>query len=88
MGIENVGGKLETWVRKLADRAVKSVQSPREAEGSREGEAFELTNAGTGKAGGQADGSGELETDEQQRKLQERFPPRGRVFGEAARKPR
>ncbi|KAL8935268.1 MAG: hypothetical protein Q9216_005516 [Gyalolechia sp. 2 TL-2023] len=89
MGIENMGGKLESWVRKLADRAVKSVQPPRETEGSREGEVFELMNAGIGEAGGQADGSsGDSVTDEQQRMLQERFPPRGRVFGEAVRKPR
>lgn len=83
LGIENVGGKLESWVRKLADRAVKSVQPPKDTEGSREGEAFELMSS---NAGEQADGDGELGTDEQQRMLQERFPPRGRVFDETARK--
>lgn len=85
MGIENVGGKLESWVRKLADRAVKGVQPPKDAGGLREGEAFELMNSG-GTGEQQADGGGEVGTGEQQRMLQDRFPPRGRVFDEAARK--
>ncbi|KAL8720777.1 MAG: hypothetical protein Q9225_002410 [Loekoesia sp. 1 TL-2023] len=83
MGIENVGGKIESWVRKMADRAVRSVQLPRETEGAREGEAFELTNANVAQAGNEG-----VEEEEQQRMLQERFPPRGRVFGEAVRKKR
>ncbi|KAL9603456.1 MAG: hypothetical protein Q9219_001143 [cf. Caloplaca sp. 3 TL-2023] len=73
-GLENAGGKIERWVRRMADRAARSVQvapSGREVEaGERQGEAFELL------------GKGEGEGDEEGGMLGERFAPRGRVFGE------
>ncbi|KAL8744970.1 MAG: hypothetical protein Q9184_007932 [Pyrenodesmia sp. 2 TL-2023] len=90
MGIENMGGAIEGWVRKMAGKAAKSVQSPRSMSRvrEREGEAFELTDAGPeGERVGVGDGSAR-ETDDQLRALEERFPPRGRVFGESPRKGR
>lgn len=97
MGIENVGGAIEGWVRKMAGKAAWSVRSPRSMSRVREGdgEAFELTNAGMdgGDGGGVvvvAGGSGEAEAeaDDQLKTLEERFPARGRVFGESPRKGR
>lgn len=96
MGIENVGGKIEGWVRKMVDRAARSVQSPRSVSRSRDGEVFELTDAGAeedgqgGGGGGATDIRGEADDadDEGLKTLEERFPPRGRVFGESARRTR
>ncbi|KAL8674220.1 MAG: hypothetical protein Q9168_001388 [Polycauliona sp. 1 TL-2023] len=92
-GIENVGGAIENWVRKMANKAVLSVQSPSlSTSGTSTGDAIELTNAfeagmdidGERGSNGAADGAGAV--DEERRTLQERFPPRGRVFKESGRK--
>lgn len=70
----------------MASRAKESVQPPERA---LEGDLIELSDAleGAGErgegGGGNMDGAGE---EEQERLLRERFPPRGRVFGE--REPR
>ncbi|KAI4254598.1 MAG: hypothetical protein L6R42_007131 [Xanthoria sp. 1 TBL-2021] len=91
-GIENVGGAIENWVRKMANRAVASVQPPSATPGSRTGDVIELTNAfeagmefdgGRGGDGGADEGN---LMEEERLMLQERFPPRGRVFEESARK--
>ena len=94
-GLENVGGKIEGWVRKVATRAKKSVQSPGRGLGERQGDLIELSE---GFEGAEHEGfrsrSGEdvevdlraqpavnfWEEDDQERMLGERFPPRGRVF--------
>ncbi|KAL8731427.1 MAG: hypothetical protein Q9166_003402 [cf. Caloplaca sp. 2 TL-2023] len=90
-GVENVGGAIETWVRKMANKAVASVQPPSSSPGSRSGDVIELTN--TYEAGMEVneneDGSSNNEAtsmEEEQLMLQERFPPRGKVFEESVRK--
>ncbi|KAL8858456.1 MAG: hypothetical protein Q9178_004954 [Gyalolechia marmorata] len=90
-GFENVGGAIETWVRKMANKAVASVQPPSPTPSSRTGDVIELTNAF--EAGMEFDGrrTGSVTDEatmmeEERLMLQERFPPRGRVFEESARK--
>ena len=100
-GIENVGGAIEGWVRKLASRAAQRVQAP--AAGGRSGagdlielsDAFEIGgDAADGEPGSEQGGNGHGTmgtearrwTDEQERLLRERFPPRGRVFEESPRR--
>lgn len=87
-GIENVGGAIETWVRKIANKAVASVQPPSSTAGFRAGDVIELTNAS--EVGSEVEGRGAGGDDarmvEEPLMLQERFPPRGRVFEESARR--
>ena len=93
-GIENVGGKIEGWVRKMATRAKESVQPPSRGEGEMQGDLIELSEGfegaehevSRGRSGGSVDAEittqpavGTQEHD-QDRMLKERFPPRGRVF--------
>ncbi|KAL8707884.1 MAG: hypothetical protein Q9220_007168 [cf. Caloplaca sp. 1 TL-2023] len=91
-GIEHVGGVVEGWVRKMATRAVKSVQPPASSSRDREreagrGDVIELMDAGDPDVGGDG-GKGRME-EEERVLLEERFPPRGRVFEESsARKKR
>lgn len=90
VGIENVGGAIEGWVRRIATKAAARVQSP--ARGGRPvvGDLIEMADSfeigDDTEAGG---GNGETTTvkpavgtwkDEQERVLKERFPPGGRVF--------
>jgi len=91
-GIENVGGAIEGWVRRIASKAKESVQPPGRSERVLEGDLIELSDASEAVEGrDEVAGGGELdrggpgtEEDEQERLLRERFPPRGRVFGESS----
>lgn len=99
-GIENVGGAIEGWVRKLASRAAKSVQPSAAGCKSGVGDLIELSDAfeiGDDADGGIKDGpeanaddntrsSVGRWSDDQERLLSERFPPRGRVFAEAPKR--
>jgi len=99
-GIENIGGAVEGWVRKLATKAAHTVQSgaPRGKSGvgdlielsedafevghderEDEGRRNTITNANAGSGVG-------AWSAEQERILQERFPPRGRVVAESPRR--
>lgn len=95
-GIENVGGAIEGWVRKLATKAAARVQSPAPGGRSGIGDLIELTDAF--EPGDDIDDRGGIKEhsnlkpmvgtwqDEQERILREHFPPRGRVFGESTRR--
>lgn len=96
-GIENVGGTIEGWVRKIANKAVARVQSPAPGGRSGIGDLIELVDSvevGDGVNDGIANGDTrtagnpptEAWRDEQERSLREHFPPRGRVFGESSRR--
>ena len=99
-GIENVGGAIEGWVRKLASRAAKSVQAPVTGGKAGTGDLIELSDAfevgddvHRGTEGGRAlnrDENTRAEvgrwSEDQERLLRERFPPRGRVFAESPRR--
>lgn len=98
-GMENVGGAIEGWVRKLASRAAKSMQPPILGSESRAGDLIELSDAseiGDDADRGREDGPEAIRdedtrssvrtwSDDQERLLRERFPPRGRVLAEAPR---
>ena len=98
-GIENVGGAIEGWVRKIASRAKESVQPPSYSSRTTEGDLIELSD--TFEIGDDHDQhsvdndqNGDPATqpalgtwkDDQERVLRERFPPRGRVFAESPRR--
>ena len=95
-GIENVGGAIEGWVRKLATKAAARVQSPAPGGRSGIGDLIELTDAvELGDDTNDHRGNKEHQSvkpivgtwqDEQERILKEHFPPRGRVFGESSRR--
>lgn len=93
-GIEHVGGAIENWVRKMAQKAVARVQPPAARPGTGTGDVIELTDAfeaGIEGDGGRGDGGdGDAASlglrAEERSMLQERFPPRGRVFEESGRK--
>lgn len=96
-GIENVGGTIEGWVRKIANKAVARVQSPAPGGRSGIGDLIELVDSvevsdgvNDGIANGDTRTAGTQRTeawrDEQERSLREHFPPRGRVFGESSRR--
>ncbi|KAL8792295.1 MAG: hypothetical protein Q9195_005086 [Heterodermia aff. obscurata] len=99
-GIENVGGAIEGWMRKIANKAKESVQPPSHGSKSAVGDLIELSDTfeladdndrrGTERAGDDADVATQppLGTwkDDQERLLRERFPPRGRVFAESPRR--
>ena len=95
-GIENLGGAIEGWMRKLATKAANSVQPPTPGGRSGVGDLIELSEDVFEIKG---DDHGESEdrratirnpnagsgvgawSAEQELILQEHFPPRGRVFG-------
>lgn len=97
-GVENVGGAIEGWVRKIASKAVARVQSPAPGGRSGIGDLIELVdsvevsdrinheteNGNARTAAGKS--PTEAWRDEQERSLREHFPPRGRVFGESTRR--
>ena len=94
-GIENVGGAIESWMRKLATKAANSVQPPTPGGKSGVGDLIELSeDAFEIRDNGHADDGGRRSTitdadagaAEQELMLQEHFPPRGRVFGESPRR--
>ena len=95
-GIEAVGGVIEGWVRKVVSRAAASVQVPPSTAGTTCGDLIELQSASEGGRSDTLDsvGSAEMEAhagpsrEEQERMLQEHFPPRGRVFGASPRRMR
>ncbi|KAL9120873.1 MAG: hypothetical protein Q9187_002574 [Circinaria calcarea] len=97
-GIENVGGAIEGWVRKIAGKAAGAIGTP-PLKGGGAGDlielvdAFELDEGGEDLTGGSEasrgrvvmggfDGDEEEGQRERERELRERFPPRGRVFVE------
>ena len=96
-GIENIGGAVEGWVRKLATKAAKTVQPPTPGGPSGVGDLIELSEDAfeVGRDEDEDDGRRNTLTSsnaasgvtawsaEQERILQERFPPRGRVVGES-----
>lgn len=95
-GIENVGGAIEGWVRKLASKAAATVQPPAPGGRSGVGVSIELSDAfeigedddevlggGTGRMGQTGLGSSR---DDQERSLAERFSPRGRVVEDRSRR--
>ncbi|KAI9720242.1 MAG: hypothetical protein M1812_003060 [Candelaria pacifica] len=90
-GLENVGGAIEGWMRKLANKAATIVEGP-PAKGSIEGgdlielsDAFEIGDDDAGDASNDHDsriaGSASARQD-QDNLLRERFPPRGRMLQE------
>ena len=93
-GLENVGGVIEGWVRKLATKAAARVQSPGPRGTPAVGDLIELTdsfeigggdsNPGPSPAAKPSASAGH--DDDQERMLREHFPARGRVFGESTRK--
>ena len=100
-GIENVGGAIEGWMRKLATKAANSVQPPNPRGMSGVGDlielsedAFEIGNDDNAKDKDRRSiirnanaGSGVgAWSAEQELMLQDHFPPRGRVFGESPRR--
>ena len=95
-GVENVGGAIEGWVRKLATKAVATVQPPVLGRRSGVGDSIELSDAF--EVGEDIDetlgaddrpvgemGSGSSRYN-QERLLTERFPPRGRVVEDRSRR--
>ena len=99
-GIENVGGAIEGWMRKIASKAKESVQPLSHSSKSAVGDLIELTDTfevaddsngrGTERVGEDADLATQppLGTwkDDQERMLRERLSPRGRVFTESPRR--
>ncbi|MCJ1390009.1 hypothetical protein MMC18_002867 [Xylographa bjoerkii] len=86
-GIENVGGAIEGWMRKMATKAAAAVQTP-PLSGSGPGDLIELVE-GWELDGGNGDAdtiterrNGRRDTDvtDEETTLSERFPKRGRVF--------
>ena len=98
-GIENVGGAIEGWMRKIANKAKESVQPPSHSSKSAVGDlielsdTFELADDNDGRRAERAGDEADLATQpplgtwkhDQERMLRERFPPRGRVFAESSR---
>ena len=101
-GIENLGGAVEGWVRKLATRAVNTVQPPPAGGSSGVGDLIELSEDAFevgDDEGGPNDGRRNTITNanaasigmglqgaEHEPTLQERFPPRGRIVAESPRR--
>ena len=99
-GIENVGGVIEGWMRKLATKAANSIQSPTPEGRSGVGDLIELSedafevgdddhaeNEDSRFAIGSANGGSGVRarSAEQGLMLRDHFPPRGRVFEESPR---
>lgn len=95
-GIENVGGAIEGWVRKIANKAQTSLQQPTPGGSSGVGDLIELSEDAFELGGDEDEGADEAEgrrnaitgwsTKQQEQILHERFPPRGRVFGESSKR--
>ena len=99
-GIENIGGAVEGWVRKLATKAAKTVQPPTPGGPSGVGDLIELSEDAfeIGNDDDEDDGQRNTLTNsnaasgvgawsvEQERMLQERFPPRGRIVDKSHRR--
>ena len=100
-GIENVGGAIEGWMRKLATKAANSIQQPTPGGRSGVGDLIELSEDAfevgdddhaeeedsRSTIGSANNGSGVGEwSAEQELLLRDHFPPRGRVFGESPRR--
>lgn len=99
-GIENVGGAIEGWMRKLATKAANSVQPPTPGGRSGVGDLIELSEdafevgddnhaededrRSTIRNANAGSGVGAWSA-EQELMLREHFPPRGRGFGESPR---
>ena len=95
-GIENVGGAIEGWVRKIATKASTSLQPPTPGGRSGVGDLIELSEDAF-ELGGDEDEEDEeskgrrntitgWSAKQQDQMLHERFPPRGRVFDESSRR--
>ncbi len=93
-GLENVGGAIEGWVRKLASKAANVIEGP-PVRGQTEGgdlielsDAFEIGDDELRNAGNdddrQAVGAASARQD-QENLLRERFPPRGRMLQDEAK---
>ncbi|KAL6717129.1 hypothetical protein ACLMJK_005044 [Lecanora helva] len=98
-GIEHLGGAVEGWVRKIATRAASTVQAPPPGGKSGVGDLIELSEdpfgVGDDEEGGEradrrstvtAATNTEARDSEQERMMQERFPPRGRIVTESPRR--
>lgn len=99
-GIENIGGAVEGWVRKLATKAAHTVQPGPSGGKSGVGDLIELSEDAFEIGGDEQEDEGRRNTitnanagsgvgawsAEQERILQERFPPRGRVVSESPRR--
>ncbi|KAI4259291.1 MAG: hypothetical protein LQ352_000831 [Teloschistes flavicans] len=98
-GLENVGGKIEGWVRRIVHKGVKGVAaagvSSREQSRTRKGDVIELSTDAFEIGGGDGDGERRGLHDDgdeaesavaMEEQLRERFPPRGRVFEESSRR--
>ena len=97
-GIENIGGAVEGWVRKLATKASNKIQPSTPGGTSGVGDLIELsedafeigddedeTRRNTITSANAGSGVGAWSAD-QERMLRERFPPRGRVVGDSSRR--
>jgi len=97
-GIENLGGAVEGWVRKLASKAANKVQPSTPGGSSGVGDLIELsedafeigedeedTKRHTITSANAGSGVGAWSA-EQERMLRDRFPPRRTVIGEASRR--
>ncbi|MCJ1421374.1 hypothetical protein MMC32_007737 [Xylographa parallela] len=91
-GIENVGGAIEGWMRKMATKAAAAVQTP-PLGGSGAGDLIELVegwelDGGNGDADTimeRREGRRSPEMADEERTLSDRFPARGRVFEDRGR---
>lgn len=93
-GIEKMGGAIEGWVRKIATKAQTSFQPPTPSGQSGAGDLIELSedvfdlrvdgSERENEAEGRRNKITGWTAKEQEQMLHERFPPRGRVFGESS----
>jgi len=95
-GIENVGGAIEGWMRKMASKAATIIEAQPNSSGGMGDlielrDSFEIGGAGNAddmpmpQASNISKGKGSARVD-QDALLRERFPPRGRTVGEENRK--
>ena len=97
-GIENLGGAVEGWVRKIATKAANTVQPPTSGGKSGVGDLIELSEDPFGIGDAEDESSSgtrrntitnhndESTESEQERMMHERFPPRGRIVTESPRR--
>ena len=100
-GLENVGGAIEGWVRKLASKAAKTVQPPRPGATSGASDLIEMSEdafeigsenhedsesrRNTIPSESAGSGTGSWSA-EQEQMLQDQYPPRGRAAGDKPRR--
>ncbi|MCJ1401841.1 hypothetical protein MMC11_005058 [Xylographa trunciseda] len=92
-GIENVGGAIEGWMRKMATKAAAAVQTP-PLGGSGAGDLIELVegwelngdNEDANTITESRNGRSDAAVVDEETTLNERFPSRGRVFEDRGRK--